>query len=398
MTNVIKIGAIYPLSGSLSSIGKDIKNALELALDIVNDKRNLSPTLNSAFGWPPLRNIKVKLLFGDSAGDPSKGVSEASRLIEAEGVSALIGAYQSSVTDASSLIAEAKQIPYLSPESSAPSLTRRGLKFFFRTGADDILYTELFFELFRYLRSRGENLESFGILSEDSEFGREASAVEISAIRKFGAKLAAFELYSTNSSLLNTIERLRLQKPQVVLGQQFLSDAIEVVNTMKVLDWFPDGLVVQNAGYVVPEFLEEVGVDGNYIISRASWALGLGQFNPLVTEVNLLYRNKYGEDMKETNARSFTGMMVLLNAIKRAGSSDNDKIKKALMRTITPGDQLIMPWKGVRFNSEGQNVLADGLLVQILEQQYRIIWPRKIAEKQVVWPAPIWKQRANEEG
>lgn len=57
-----------------------------------------------------------------------------------------------------------------------------------------------------------------------------------------------------------------------VLGQQFLTDAIDAVRALKALNWFPDGWVVQDAGYVVPDFLKAVGEDGNYIISRAAWA------------------------------------------------------------------------------------------------------------------------------
>ncbi|WP_173917593.1 ABC transporter substrate-binding protein [Halobacillus sp. Marseille-Q1614] len=393
MKKVIKIGAIYPLSGSLSPIGEDIQKAMLLAKDIANHPSKLPTNIKDALGRFASQKYKIQLVFGDSQGDPAIGVQEAKRLIDEQGVSALIGAYQSSVTDATSLLSETKDIPYVNPESSAPTLTQRGLQWFFRTGADDVLYTELMFELIRFLEFQGQQLARFGILSESSEFGLEASAVEIAAIGEFGGNVTAFEIYSPTSSLEEAIERIRRQNPQVVLGQQFLSDAITVVNTLKALDWFPDGLVVQNAGYVVPEFLESLGKDGNYIISRASWALGLGREKPLVTEINRLFKKRYGENMNETNARSFTGLMVLIDAINRAGSKSPFKIRKALRRTNIPGSELIMPWKGVRFNDEGQNILADGLLVQILKQKYRIIWPLDLKEKTVVWPAPSWEDR-----
>ncbi|WP_134701072.1 hypothetical protein [Ammoniphilus sp. YIM 78166] len=109
--------------------------------------------------------------------------------------------------------------------------------------------------------------------------------------------------------------------------------------------------------------------------------------------INQQYRDLFGEDMNETNARSFTGMIVLADAIYRADSTAPESIRRALRQTRLPGSQLIMPWRGVRFNESGQNEWANGLLVQLLNQQYRIIWPPALAETQVIWPAPSWNAR-----
>lgn len=112
--------------------------------------------------------------------------------------------------------------------------------------------------------------------------------------------------------------------------------------------------MVQDAGYVVPEFLETVAQDGNYIISRTVWAIGLGCVKPLVARVNELYRNRFGEDMNETNVQSFTGFFVLADAINRAGNTNLYAIRDALEQTRISGERLIMPWKGVRFNQQGK--------------------------------------------
>lgn len=155
-----------------------------------------------------------------------------------------------------------------------------------------------------------------------------------------------------------------------------------------MLNYFPDGFLVQGAGYTAPEFIEAVGADGNYVISRLSWALGLGRKKPLVFKVNKLYKDRYGEDMDETNTRSFTGLLVLADAINRAGSTNHYAIRDALRSTDIPGSRLIMPWKGVRFDKNGQNIFTESLLGQIQDQKFRIIWPLELAETRVVWPAP----------
>lgn len=390
----IKIGAIYPFTGSLATVGNDICKAIDLAVEIINNRYDLPLPLARTKGLPLLENRKVKVIYGDSQGIPAIGRKEAERLIVKEKVAALIGCYQSSVTLQASVIAEEKKVPFLTPEASAPSLTERDFQYFFRTAPDDHLYTNLFFELFLFLDKRGSKINNFAILTEDSIFGLEAAAIEQYLIRKFQGELVELEMYTPpDTSLLDELARIRKSNPQVVFGHQFLADAIQVVQKLKTLKWFPEGLVVQNAGYTIPEFLEAVGKDGNYIISRVAWAPGLGRFKPIVTEVNELYRSKYNEEMNETNARSFTGLLVLADAINRAGSINREEIRRALLQTNIPGKQLIMPWKGVRFDSNGQNILADALLAQIFNQEYKIIWPLSVSESKVVWPAPKWEDR-----
>ncbi|WP_197246434.1 ABC transporter substrate-binding protein [Cytobacillus firmus] len=124
------------------------------------------------------------------------GREEAERLIVKEKVAALIGSYQSSVTLQASAIAEAKKVPFLAPEASAPSLTERDYQYFFRTAPNDHLYTNLFFKLFQFLRDRGRDIKNFAILTEDSIFGLEAAAIEKSLIRKFSGELVEFEMYT----------------------------------------------------------------------------------------------------------------------------------------------------------------------------------------------------------
>jgi hypothetical protein len=138
----IKIGAIYPLTGPLATVGRDIRQAIDLAVDIVNKRFDLPLPLARSKGFPLLGSRKIKVIYGDSQGNPAIGREEARRLIETENVIALIGSYQSSVTLQASTVAEAKKVPFLTPEASAPSLTERGFSWFFRSAPSDRLYTK----------------------------------------------------------------------------------------------------------------------------------------------------------------------------------------------------------------------------------------------------------------
>ena len=120
---VIKIGAVYPLTGNIASTGLDNRRGVDLAVDIINGKYNLDLPLAQEEGLPNLGGAKIEIVYADTKGDPKNGMSEAERLIAQEKVVAMIGAYQSSVTKTASQATERLKIPYVCSDSSSPTLT-----------------------------------------------------------------------------------------------------------------------------------------------------------------------------------------------------------------------------------------------------------------------------------
>lgn len=391
----VTVGAVYPLSGALARIGAGIKNGVELAVDIVNNAYpDLTLPLASTAGLPKLGNRKIRLIWGDSRGDPATGRAEAERLIERERVVALIGSYQSAVTATASLPAEARGVPFLNAESSSPNLTDRKFKWFFRTGPHDKTFTKLFFDMMEDLKKRGHKISRVGILAEDTEFGATAAGVADGFAKVYKYDVVARELYtSPPTSLTAEFLRLRNVNPDVIIGANYLVDAIMIVRTLKEMRWFPQGFLVHAGFTTVPDYLQSTGKDGLYFLARAPWALGIGRRKAVVARVNDLYKQKHGSDMDEVVARAFTGMMTLADALNRAGSTAPAAIQKALKETSIPGSQLIMPWEGIEFDEQGQNRFAAGIMTQILDGEYKVVWPFDVAEAPIVWPVPPWDRR-----
>jgi len=155
----------------------------------------------------------------------------------------------------------------------------------------------------------------------------------------------------------------------------------------------PDALLGNDAGFNDSEFLKALGKDAEYVLSREVWALDLGAKNPLIKQVNDLYFERYKANFNGNSARTFMGLMVLAEAINRAGSTKPEAIQKALIETNIPGDKLIMPWKGIKFDAAGQNTLGSGIIVQVQGGQYATVWPFDLATKEIIWPMPKWDQR-----
>ena len=90
----------------------------------------------------------------------------------------------------------------------------------------------------------------------------------------------------------------------------------------------------------------------------------------------------------------FTGFIALADAINRAGSTDPEKIRKALTETNIPGSQLIVPYKGIKFGPNGQNELTRGILMQAQGGKYCTVYPFEFAACELKYPMPTWAEKA----
>ncbi len=393
----VKIGVIYPLTGAAASSGAEMKNALELAADIINNGAKGIPDLPFAGGGglPGLKGAKIKLVFADHQGNPQTGATEAERLISQENVVAIVGAYNSNVTATASQVAERYKIPFLNAESSSASLTQRGFKWFFRTTAHDDLFVRNFFDFMKELEvKRGIKVGPLATFNENTLWGTETTKLEATLAPASGFTLVKQITYPAKSTQLTSeVQTLKAAAPKVVLQSSYLGDALLSMKTYKELGFAPDMILANDAGFSDTEFIKTLGKDADYVISREVWALDLANTNPLIKQVNDLFRSRYNADFTGNSARSFTGIMVMADAINRAGSTNPEAIRKALAATEIPGNKLIMPWKGVKFDETGQNVYGSGILVQIVDGKYHTVWPFNVASREIVWPMPAWDKR-----
>jgi branched-chain amino acid transport system substrate-binding protein len=393
----VKIGVIYPLTGAAASSGAEMKNALELAADIINNGAKGIPNLPFAAGGglPNLKGAKIKLVFADHQGNPQTGASEAERLITQEHVAAIVGAYFSNVTATASQVAERYKVPFLNPESSSSTLTQRNFKWFFRTTPHDDLFVHNFFKFFKDLEAKkGIKVKQLATFNENTLWGNETTKLETKLASEQGYNMLKTVTYPAKSTQLTSeVQQLKSVNPQVVMQSSYLGDAILSMKTYKELGFSPDMILANNAGFTDTEFRRTLGKDSDYVITREVWSPDLGKNNPLIKQVNDLFNQRYKSDFTGNSARTFTGLMTIADAINRAGSTDPEAIRKALTETNIPSDKIIMPWKGIKFDEHGQNIYGSGILVQIIGGKYHTIWPLDVATSDVVWPMPKWDQR-----
>ncbi|BAA81537.2 branched-chain amino acid ABC transporter, branched-chain amino acid-binding protein precursor [Aeropyrum pernix K1] len=391
----IKIGVILPLSGRLAETGADLRRGIEFAVD----------EINSQGGVKACGGAKLTVVYGDSAGKPETGAAEAERLISQEGVIALVGAYQSSVTKTASEVAERYQVPFINPDSTSPALTERGYKWFFRVTPHDEMFAAQQADFIDWLNQKyGLNLRTFAIIHEDTEWGSKVAEAWKKYFTQHGYTLVEEVSYhaATVTSLDSEVQKLKAANPDILLAASYIQDAILLVQTMKAQNFAPKVVLAQDAGFINPSYVSQVGKDGWYIFSREVFSPDLIDKIPRLKEVNDRYKKKYGVDLNGNSARDYTGIWVLYYALedacKKASPSNPEEFRRALRDSLVnlqlSPDQIIMPWKGVKFDEKGQNILGQGLIVQMFEDgKYHVVYPEDFAVREPVVPFPPWSQR-----
>ena len=388
----VKIGAIFPLSGNAASAGIHAKAALETAVDIIN---NAHPELGNfplakGAGLTGLGGAKVEVVYADNQGSPATGQNQTLRLITEEKVVALTGAYQSGITLTASAIAEKYGIPFVNGELVAANLTERGFKWFFRVTPVASDFAKIYADFLKDMKASGAKTDSVALVHDNTEYGTSVSSVITSVFKDNGQPAPLDIAYAVNATdVQSQVLQLKEKKPDVVIMIAYTSDAILYAKTMQALDYKPPMIIADDAGYSDPSFIKAVGKISQGVFNRSSWSVGpAGSPTALIAE---MYKKKSGDEMDDTAAREMQGFFVLCEAINRAGSTDPAKIQAALKATDLKPDQLMIGYKGVKFDDKGQNVLAAGVIIQLQDgENYVTVWPKGNAEKPPVMPYKGW--------
>jgi len=401
----IKIGVIYPLTGGAAAAGRVLRNGAELAAEIANGKMaGIDMAMAKAEGIQSLGGAKIKLIIKDHQGNPQLGADLAKKLIKDDKVVGILGCYFSSVTKTVSAVCERYGVPMINGSSTSPGLTTRGLKWFWRTTPHDKWFTKDLFELLNGL-SAGKvkgvkavpkaDLATLTAACEKTEWGSHVSKEIEFFAKKYGYDLAVNLLYAAKSpDLSSEVQSMIAAKPGAMLFASYASDAILMVKTLKSMKAAPKLIWGQDAGFDKPEF-RELGADIEGILTRSVFLPSVAKVKKVAGQVNELYKKKYGNDLDGASARAFTGLETWVYVLEKAGSTDPKNIQAACNTIQIAGEELVVPWGGIKFENvgdeTGQNVLGMGLIGQYQMQKdgkigLEIVYPFDLATADMIYP------------
>ncbi|MGB8244623.1 MAG: ABC transporter substrate-binding protein [Pseudolabrys sp.] len=389
----VKIGVIYPLTGNAASAGQSAKDAVELGVEIVNrgyPELKAMP-LGATVGLPNLGGAKIVLVLADHQGNPQVGQQQTLRLITQDQVVAMLGSYHSSVSLVATAAAERQGIPFLVADSVALNITTRGFKWTFRSGPIAPDFAKAYTEFLTDLKKSGKKIDTIAIVNENTDYGSSVAASILEAAKAANINVAAQIPYNANSSDVSAqVLQLKTAKPDAVIFISYTADTILYFKTMKNLDYLPSIIIGDDAGFSDPTFIPNVGDLAQGAVNRSAFDIGKPGSNSYI--INEMFKAKFNRDLDDTSARWMQGFFVLADAINRAGSTEPDKIQAALKATNLTADQLMIGYRGVKFDESGQNTLSATYLIQLQGKHYVSVWPEDRATAKFAYPMKGWNK------
>ncbi|MEK7586328.1 MAG: ABC transporter substrate-binding protein [Patescibacteria group bacterium] len=186
---MIKIGAVLPLTGSGAILGEPMRNGIDLAL---KDKKN------------------VEIIFEDSKALPTDGVTAYYRLI-AGGVDAVISAYSGVSVPLISLAVKNK-IPLIMSLVAADNVTNEYSYRYYATPKSYVL------PAFTDVNSPLKNLTNIAVLFRNDEYGKSVSDFVLETASTNNKKVVISESYKVNETDFSThLTKIKAANPEAVL-------------------------------------------------------------------------------------------------------------------------------------------------------------------------------------
>lgn len=366
----VKIGALLTLTGPLAEAGLEHRYALELAVEHVNGKGGIK-----SLGGAPL-----KLVYGDSQAKTDVAVSEVTRLVEMEKVIAIIDMYPSVVTLAASSEAERLKVPYYAAISAATPITNRGLQYVFQQDPIVKKFARSFVNFIDYLGDfLGNKLETVVTIGDTSPYPKFHILEGTKFLKERGYKVLANLTYARNTPDVSVqIGKIRALNPHVVYSIGYLGDCLLIERTAERMG--VESLILDGSGKAHTKWLERWPKNKGEF-TQNFWG---GDISPQASSLSSEYKSKSGKVMTGHSALMYQGILVLAQALQVSGSYQRDALRDALLRTdIVPGEQLIMPYKGIKFNEKGLNIRGDFIFSQIQDRNFVTVFPDKWASKKI---------------
>lgn len=373
--NMVKIGVLLPLTGPLSEIAETHRKGHEFA----------AREINNTGGIHALGGAKIKILYGDTKGDPSVGAKEALRLIRQEKTVALVGAYQSTVAFAASEVAEQNRIPFLVSTALADNLTQRGFQYTFRIEAN---LTRFVNDQFQFLKDNTTLLNpesnSIVLLYERTLWGQAAATIQRKYAEIGGYKIVAEIPYLHTLNDLNFVaETIERTKPGIILQSSYLGDSIKIAQVLQKNKWRPKTIIATGAGPKDPKYIKILGNLAEYWFVINEWSSDMKREGS--NNLNKKFQSYFNHDLDGISAVSYATTWIIKEGLENAMTLNPDQLKNSLANLkISYGPATILPIGRVAFDSSGNNMAAN-LVTQIIAGKHRTVWPAELASTKPVF-------------
>jgi branched-chain amino acid transport system substrate-binding protein len=307
----ILVGVLLPVTGNNATDGKDMLNAMKMAVEKINSDGGVLKK-------------KIKLEVADDGCDPQMATTAANKLVSKK-VVAIVGGYCSGSTLPASGVFHNANIPMIVAAANSSELPKQGYDTLFlinglvpdqaQSGAD-------------YFKDKGA--KNIAIIHDNSAYAKDLADFAKKSVEENGGKTIAYEAINPEEKDFGSLmTKLKSLKPDGTYFTGYYAAGGLMLKQFKQKG--VSGSFMVGDGSYSPDIIQIAGSEAaNDLLVTAT---PTANFIPGAEEFVNNYKSKYNLSPGPFSALSYNGMNLLVDALKRADSTDQDKLKKALKET-----------------------------------------------------------------
>lgn len=316
----IKIGSVLSVTGPAAFLGDPELKTLEMYVEDLNKKGGLL-------------GRQIELVHYDDGSDAGKANGFAKRLIDDDKVDVIVGGTTTGATMSMAPLVERAGVPFVSL-AGAVVIIEPVKKFIFKTPHTDRMAAE---KVFEDMKKRG--ISKVALLAETSGFGQSGKKETEGVAGKYGITLVASETYGPKDTDMSP----QLTKIKGTPGVQAVfifglgqGPAIATKNYKQLGITLP---LYHAHGVASDQFIKLAGPAAEGVRLPAAALLVADKLaasdpqKPVVTAYAKAYGDKWKSEVSAFGGHAYDGLMLAVEAIKRAGSTDKAKVRDALEAT-----------------------------------------------------------------
>jgi branched-chain amino acid transport system substrate-binding protein len=303
-----KIGAALSMTGPAAVYGATQKAGIQAAVDEINKSGML-------------KDVKLEAVIEDDASTKEQGIAVFQRFINKDKVSAIVGPTLSNTATAADPLAQGAKVPVVAVSNTAP----KGI-----TDIGDYIWRVSLTEgqvipgAMKALRKK-LNFKTAGVLfGNDDAFTQAGYNVMKSALDEQGIKILATQTFAKPDRDYNAqLTALKALNPEILMVSALAENAAGIVAQARQLGW--NVPIMGGNGFNSPALIKNAGPAAEGVYVGTAWNK-ISQ-DP-ANQAFLKLMKERGVDPDQFCAQSYTGVLVIAEAIKQAGmKTGRDDIK-----------------------------------------------------------------------
>jgi branched-chain amino acid transport system substrate-binding protein len=372
--NKLKIGAALSLTGSLAKEGLLTKQGYQLCQEKVNQAGGVQ-----AGG----KKLKLAISYSDDKSEPDTAAQLVDKSNDS-GMKLILGPYGSPST-----------------EAAAAAVERNGQVMADSSGADDNIFTKGYKNTFAVLSPATDYVatmlkaidqgakpkpKTVAILSADDGFSQTAAKGGVAEAKKLGMQVIAQESFPEHTTdVSSALTKIKGKNPDLIVGSVHVEEGIAIVKQSQELGVKPAGGFAETVAPPTPDFEKALKGSANGVVGSTQWTADVKGSGPVFGSAQQYakdFQKRFGATAEYHSAEAAAACMALTEAVKKAGSTDPNKVRDAMAGLDF--DSFFGP---IKFNSRGQNVSKPMSAIQIQNGKVVTVYPKDQAAAPLQWPA-----------